>query len=97
MKEITRLVSIKQLTTTQYHAICNGLDETFNGTLKAMLKHMTHGRPGDLDIYIPARLFAYREVPQDSLTFSPFELLYGQTVRGPISILNMRARSGPQH
>ena len=27
MKEITRLLSIKQLTTTTYHAMCNGLDK----------------------------------------------------------------------
>ena len=38
MKEITRLLSIKPLTTTPYHAMCNGLVKTFNGTLKAMLK-----------------------------------------------------------
>jgi len=31
-------------------------------------------------------LFAYREVKQDSLGFSPFELLYGRTVRGPMAI-----------
>ena len=40
MKEITRLLSIKQLTTTPYHAMCNGLVEKFNGTLKSM--RMTH-------------------------------------------------------
>ena len=87
MKEITRLLSIKQLTTTPYHAMCNGLVGTFNGTVKSMLKRMTHERPGDWDRYIPALLFAYREVRQESLTFSPFELLYGRTVRGPMSIL----------
>jgi len=32
-------------------------------------------------------LFAYREVPQESLGFFPFELLYGRTVRSPVSIL----------
>ena len=31
--------------------------------------------------------FAYREVPQESTGFSPFELLYGRTLRGPMSIL----------
>ena len=46
MKEITRLLSIKQLTTTPCHAMCNGLVDKFNGTLKSMLKRMTHERPG---------------------------------------------------
>ena len=64
--------------------MCNGLVEKCNGTLKSMLKRMTHERPGDWDRYIPALLFAYREVPQESLKF---ELLYGRTVRGPMSIL----------
>ena len=38
MKEVTRLRSIKQITTTPYHPMCNGLTEKFNGTMKLMLK-----------------------------------------------------------
>ena len=34
-----------------------------------------------------ATLFAYREVPQESLGFSPFDLIYGRSVRGPMAIL----------
>lgn len=34
MKEVSRLISMRQLTTTPYHPICNGLVERFNGTLK---------------------------------------------------------------
>ncbi|XP_063595779.1 uncharacterized protein LOC134772669 [Penaeus indicus] len=45
-------------------------------------------RPHDWDRYIPSVLFAYREVPNDTLKFSPFELLYGRKVRGPLSILH---------
>ena len=41
----------------------------------------------DWDKYLPALLFAIREVPQESLGFSPFELLYGRSVRGPMAIL----------
>ena len=78
---------MKQLVTTPYHPMCNGLVERFNGTMKQMLKRMCAERPKDWDRYLPALLFAYREVPQESLGFSPFELLYGRTVRGPMSIL----------
>ncbi|XP_041365121.1 uncharacterized protein LOC121380393 [Gigantopelta aegis] len=87
MKEVCRLLSMKQLTTTPYHPMCNGLVERFNGTLKSMLKKMCIERPKDWDRYIAPLLFAYREVPQDSIGFSPFELLYGRTVRGPMQIL----------
>jgi len=67
--------------------MCNGSVERFNGTLKAMLKRMCAEKPKDRDRYLPALLFAYREVPQKSLAFSPFELLYGRTVRRPMAIL----------
>jgi hypothetical protein len=87
MEEVNKLLSIKHLTTTPYHPQCNGLVERFNGTLKQALKKLCEGRPRDWDRYLPAILFAYREVPQASLGFSPFELVYGRTVRGPMAIL----------
>ena len=87
MGEVSRLLSIRRLTTTPYHPQCNGLVEKFNGTLKSMLKKMCRECPRDWDRYISPLLFAYREAPQASLGFSPFELLYGRTVRGPMTIL----------
>ncbi|XP_064649953.1 uncharacterized protein LOC135501648 [Lineus longissimus] len=87
MKEVSRLLSFSQLTTTPYHLMCNGLVEKFNGTLKSMLRRMCSERPKDWDRYLSSVLFAYREAPQESLGFSPFELLYGRTVRGPMTIL----------
>ena len=87
MREVERLLAIKGLKTTPYHAQCNGLVERYNGTLKNMLKKLTQEQPKQWDRYIPALCFAYREVPQESLGFSPFELLYGRRVRGPMSVL----------
>ena len=34
MKEVSRLLSLQQLTTTPYHPMCNGLVERFHATLK---------------------------------------------------------------
>ena len=87
VKEVSRLVSTKQLFTTPYNPRCNGLCERINGVLKSMLKKMCQERPKDWDRYLPAMHFAYREVPQSSTGFSPFELLYGRTVRGSMQIL----------
>eukprot|EP00745_Piridium_sociabile_P016607 TRINITY_DN2466_c0_g1_i7.p1 TRINITY_DN2466_c0_g1~~TRINITY_DN2466_c0_g1_i7.p1 ORF type:complete len:1403 (+),score=222.61 TRINITY_DN2466_c0_g1_i7:99-4307(+) len=87
MREVHRLLAIRGLRTTPYHAQCNGLVERFNGTLKAMLRKLAHEKPVEWDRWIPALLFAYREVPQESTGFSPFELLYGRAVRGPMQIL----------
>ena len=40
MEEVSRLLSFKQLVTTPYHPICNGLVEPFNGKFKKMLTRM---------------------------------------------------------
>ena len=87
MQEVCRLASISHLTTTPYHAQCNGLVERYNGTLKMMLKKMCEEQPAQWDRYISPLLFAYREVKQESLGFSPFEIIYGKSVKGPLTIL----------
>ena len=87
MREISRLLSVRQLQTTPYHAHCNGFVERWNGTLRRMIQKMAAEKPSDWDRYIPALLFSYREVAQASLVFSPFELVYGRSVRGPMSVL----------
>ncbi|XP_075733060.1 uncharacterized protein LOC142775507 [Rhipicephalus microplus] len=87
MKEFSRLLSFKQLPTTPYHPMANGLIERFNGTLKRMIGRMCQERPKTWDRYIGPLLFAYRELPQFSTGSSPFELLYGRYVRGPMAVL----------
>ena len=52
-----------------------------------MLRRMCAERPNDWDKYLPALLLAIREIPQESLGFSPFKLLYGRNVKGPMAIL----------
>ena len=87
MSKIARLLSVEQLFMTPYHAMCNRKVERFNGTLKTMMKKMAAEKPKDWDRYIPTLLFAYREVPLESLGFSSFEMIYVRTVRGPMCIL----------
>jgi len=87
MKELCNIVGISQLFTTPYHPAANGLVERFNGTLKTLLKKVCEDKPTKWDKYINSILFAYRDTPQSSLGFTPFELLYGRDVRGPLSIL----------
>ena len=62
----------------------DGLVEQFNGTLKAILRKTATEEGKDWDRLLPYLLFTYREVPQASTGFSPFELLY---VRGPLNVL----------
>ena len=87
MKEVSRLMSIKQIHCSRYHAMNNGMCEKQNGLIKKILKRMCAEKPNQWDRYLPAVLFALREIPNSSLGFSPFELLYGRQVRGPMSII----------
>lgn len=87
MEEVNRLLSMKSLHTTPFHAMGNGMVEKYNGTLKTMLRRMCREKPKCWDRYLAPLLFAYREVPQASLGFSPFELIYGRHVRGPMAVL----------
>ena len=87
MKEVNRLLSIKQLRTTPWHPMCNGLVERFNATLKKIFKRLCAETPKQWNRYLPAVLFAYRTSIQESIGFSPFELVFGRKVRGPMEIL----------
>ncbi|XP_071063354.1 uncharacterized protein [Pseudochaenichthys georgianus] len=87
LKQVYHLLGIRSLRTTPYHPQTDGLTERFNQTLKQMLRKFVNNSGTDWDQWLPYLLFAYREVPQASTGFSPFELLYGHEVRGPLSLL----------
>ena len=59
----------------------------FNKTLKLMLRKLVSKEGKNWDRLLPYVLFAYREVPQSTTGFSPFELLYGREVRGPLDVI----------
>ncbi|XP_040296035.1 uncharacterized protein LOC121007851, partial [Bufo bufo] len=90
-QQIWKTCGVKSLTSSPYHPQTNGLCERFNGTLKQMLKSFT-GAYKDWERFLPHLLFAYREVPQESTGFSPFELLYGRRVRGPLDLILLETK-----
>lgn len=87
MAELHRLLGVKPLFTTPYHAMGNGRVERLHSTMKACLRKLCSDKPKDWDRYLVPTLFALREIPSDRSGFSAFELLYGRQVRGPLSVL----------
>ena len=87
LRQVYSLLGIRGIKTTPYHPQTDGMVERFNQTLKSMLRKFVSESGADWDQWLPYLLFAYREVPQASTGFSPFELLFGREVRGPLDIL----------
>ena len=86
LKEVYHLMGVKPIRTSPYHPQTDGPVERFNQTLKAMLRRSAE-EGKDWDKLLPYVLFAYREVPQETTRFSPFELQYGREVRGPLNVI----------
>ena len=87
LAELYRMLHVHPIRTSPYHPQTDGLVERFNKTLKSMLRKAAINEGKDWDKMLPYLLFAYREVPQASTGFSPFELLYGRAVNGPLDVL----------
>ena len=76
-----------QYKSSAYHPESQGAIERFHQTLKNMIRVYCFDNEKDWDEGIPLLLFAARESIQDSLGFSPFELVFGHSVRGPLKLL----------
>ncbi len=76
-------LGIRHVMSSAYHPQSQGALEIYHQTLKTMITHIAlKMRKKDWDERIHLLLFATRGVVQDSLAFSPFELVFGHTVRG---------------
>ena len=80
------------ISTTPYHHASQGTVSRYVGTLKGQLRKYMQDDPRGWDRMLPYLLFAYREVPCETTGFSPFELLYGRHIRGPLQILGEQMR-----
>ena len=79
--------NINHIRTSPYHPQTNGSCERFHRTMKSMIRALSDKFENSWDECLPWILFAYREIPVESLGFSPFELLFGRSVPGPLSLL----------
>ena len=86
-KQVMKELGIKQLTSSAYHPQSQGALERYHQTLKTMLRAYCLKYPEDWDKGISFVVFATRDAPNESTGFTPFELVYGHEVRGPLKLV----------
>ena len=87
IQQVMCQLGIKQYRSSAYHPESQGALECFRQTLKNMIRAYCTQYQSEWDQGIHLLLFTAREAVQESLEFSPFELVFGCTVRGPLKLL----------
>lgn len=85
--QVLKQLNIKHGYSSAYHPESQGAVERFHQTLKTMLRTYCLEFEKDWDEGVHLQMFAIREVVQESLGFSPSELIFAHTVRGPLKLL----------
>ena len=78
---------INQIFSSPYHPESQGALERHHQTLKNLLKKFCLESESDWDEGLDQLLFLIREVPCESLGVSPFQMLFGRKVRGPLEVI----------
>ena len=86
-EQVMRSLSITHRISSAYHPESQGALERWHQTFKSVLRKYCLETSRDWDEGVPLALFAVRETVQESLGFSPAELVFGHTVRGPLKML----------
>ena len=86
-------LGVTQYKSSAYHPQSQGALERWHQTLKNMMRIYCFETEKEWDEGIHLLLFAARESVQESLGFSPFELVFGHTVRGPLKLLKEKLLS----
>lgn len=83
-------LGIQQITSSAYRPQTQGAIERYHQTLKVAVKTYAIQHPGDWDVALPLLLFALRDSVNESTGFTPFELVFGHEVRGPLKLVKER-------
>lgn len=86
-EQILQLLSISHRVSSAYHPESQGALERWHQTVKSVLRKYCMVTTKNWDEGVPLVLFAVREAVQESLGFSPAELVFGHTVRGPLDVV----------
>ncbi|XP_047485268.1 uncharacterized protein LOC125036565 [Penaeus chinensis] len=86
-KDVMKEWGVMQQFSTIYHPESQGALERFHQTFKCMLTKFCKENNKDWDDSVPFVLYAARSAKQESLGYSPNELLFGKNIHGPIDML----------
>lgn len=89
-------LGVSHSVSSAFHPESQGALERWHQTLKLMLSKFCFETGRDWDEGVPFVLFAIRDATQESLGFSPSELVFGHNVRGPLKVLKERFLSQNQ-
>jgi len=78
---------ITQVFSTAYHPESQGCLERSHQTVKTMMKKYVSENEKDWDQGLHLMLFALRNQVNESLGFTPYELVFGHTVKGPLQTM----------
>ncbi len=97
--QVLKQLRIQHNQSSAYHAQSQGALERFHQTLKSLLRTYCMELGRDWEEGLPWLMLAAREVTQESTGFSPNELVFGHTVRGPVAVLadSLREAEPPQN
>ncbi|XP_063589651.1 uncharacterized protein LOC134766651 [Penaeus indicus] len=87
-KQVMSSLGITQYLASAYHPESQGALERFHQTLKSMLTKFCLETGKDWDEGLPLMLHAIRSAKQESLGYSPDELLFGREIRGPMKLMS---------
>lgn len=85
--QVLQQLRVKHRNSSAHHPESQGALERFHQTLKQLLRAYCNELNKDWEDGLPWLLLAAREVVQESLGFSPNDLVFGHKVRGPLSLL----------
>ena len=95
-QQVMSELNIEQYKSSAYYPESQGALERFHLTLKNMIRTYCFQTVKHWDEEIHLLLFASRESVQESLGFSPFELVFGHSVRGPLKLMKEKLLSDRQ-